>query len=158
MWSYRPVSIGQVKNNTINMVQVFTVMAVLWLLHKAGFQWWKFLKAFISVCIVAFLVMCFFMVVGVLSSCAGDNTRPTQTIQVPNPIDTTEDYSYLESDSMMYGDGKDSMWFEIERQKFLDSLFLIDLQEMYGINSLEEYYEKHDSLILGDKYDEYYGE
>ena len=91
----------------------------------------------------------FLMVVGSFSSCARENTHPTPIIQ----IEQTKDTIVYNTD---YG-VQDSIWYEIERQKFLDSLFLIDLKEMYGITSLHEYYDKHDSLILGHKYNEYYG-
>ena len=42
---------------------------------------------------------------------------------------------------------------DLERLKFLDSLLLEDVKEAYGFQTLEEYFEKHDSLVtIGTEY------
>ena len=42
---------------------------------------------------------------------------------------------------------------DLERLKFLDSLLLEDVREAYGFQTLEEYFEKHDSLVtIGTEY------
>jgi hypothetical protein len=42
---------------------------------------------------------------------------------------------------------------DLERLQFLDSLLLEDVREAYGFQTLEEYFEKHDSLVtIGTEY------
>jgi hypothetical protein len=46
---------------------------------------------------------------------------------------------------------------DLERLRFLDSLLLEDVKESYGFKTLEEYYEKHDSIVTqGTPYHEKY--
>jgi len=42
---------------------------------------------------------------------------------------------------------------DLERLKFLDSLLLEDVKETYGFQDLQEYFEKHDSIMtMGTEY------
>jgi len=46
---------------------------------------------------------------------------------------------------------------DAERKAFKDSILLEDVKEIYGFETLEEYYQKHDSLVtIGTKYHKQY--
>jgi len=66
-----------------------------------------------------------------------------QVIKDKIPLDNELEYIKTKDE-----DSIDAVYDKM-RQEWVDSLLLDDVQKTYGINSLEEYFEKHDSLLRG---------